>query len=215
MDMNKVAYVDFDGTVVDVIPRYFGILSSYLKDKVSTELNLEKYKILKRRGLKDHQIVLKLCDNFKLDINDYIQYKRENLESEFWLKRDVIIGSPREAYNKLKSLGYRVKLLTQRNHENRLLDQVKRLGLEECFDDIIVVKPLVGGNAKVNILKNKVNKKDIIIGDSSIEMECARYFNIKGYFVRTGLWEDKYANSDSLIFENYNSVVDFLYLNKS
>ncbi|EKN62755.1 HAD family hydrolase [Schinkia azotoformans] len=208
--MKKTAYVDFDGTVVDVMPRYHGILESYLKKDNLIELDYTEYCFLKRKGIKDHEIVYRLCNGLKIDIESYLEFKRPNLESSFWLKKDIIIGSPKDAYNKLKCLGYNVVLLTQRNYEKRLLQQVAGLGLDNCFDEVLVVKPLLRGNAKLNVLKDKINSEDIIIGDSKIEMECADFLYINGFFVESGLWGTTFAGEKSLIFKTYNLVVDFL-----
>lgn len=208
--MKKTVYVDFDGTVVDVMPRYHGILESYIKRDILIDLDFDEYKYLKRKGIKDHSIIQKMCEGYELDVEDYVKYKRLNLEKCKWLKKDIIIGSPKEAYFKLKKLGAWVVLLTQRNIEMNLKKQVKLLNLEKYFDEIVVVKPLTTQNAKFTYLKNRVNKKDIIIGDSIVEMESAEKLNIRGYFVKTGLWDESFAGNITQIFSDYNSVVDFV-----
>ena len=38
--MRKTAYVDFDGTIVDVMPRYHGILEHFLKEKPHCAWNM-------------------------------------------------------------------------------------------------------------------------------------------------------------------------------
>jgi phosphoglycolate phosphatase-like HAD superfamily hydrolase len=149
----KTIYVDFDGTIVDVMPRYHGILQSYLKKDKPIELDFNKYKCLKRQGIKDYNIVKSLCEGYELELDDYLKYKRLNLESLEWLKMDKVIGNPKEAYDKLKNQGYKVVLLTKRRHEKNLFKQVNLLNIEKCFDEIVVVKPLLNQNLQFQYLE--------------------------------------------------------------
>lgn len=208
--MRKTAYVDFDGTVVNVFPRYHHILKSYLNQKTSIELDYNKYCFLKRQGMKDHNIVQTICRGYNLDIEEYVKYKRLNLESEENLRKDIIIGSPEIAYKKLNKLGYKIILLTQRNYQDRLVNQVGSLNISNCFDNIIVVTPLSNINTKLEFLKNQVNVDDIIIGDSKTEMECASVLGIEGFFVETGLWGKEFAGPKTNIVDNYNTAVQIL-----
>jgi phosphoglycolate phosphatase-like HAD superfamily hydrolase len=91
-----------------------------------------------------------------------------------------------------------------------LFKQVNLLNIEKCFDEIVVVKPLLNQNVKLEYLKNIINDEDIIIGDSRDEMDAAEKLNIKGYFVTTGLWDESFAGSISDVFSCYNSVVNYI-----
>lgn len=208
--MKKTAYIDFDGTIVNVLPRYYGILATFFKEQASLYLDYDKYCFLKRQGLKDHVILQQLCEGYILNIEQYMAYKKTNLESEEWLKRDTVIGLPHKAYKQLKKAGFKVCILTQRCYEDRLKVQIDSLNLNNSFDDIITVKPILNQNAKAIFLKDKIGEKDIIIGDSPVEMECSHLFNIDGFFVETGLWGKQFAYHENQVFVNYNAVADFL-----
>ena len=73
MTKNKIAFVDFDGTVVDVFPRYYGILTEYLGKITNETLDFLKYKKLKRLGKKDHVIVRELLNGLEMDIHNYVK----------------------------------------------------------------------------------------------------------------------------------------------
>lgn len=208
--MRKTAYVDFDGTIVDVMPRYHGILEHFLKEKTPLRLEYDKYCLLKRQGLKDHIIVQQICGGFRIDIKEYVAFKRLNLEDKKWLKLDSVIGSPWKAYKQLAEMGFRVCFLSQRNYEKRLIDEIHSLQLEDAFDELIVVNTSPHCNMKAIVLRDRVYDNDIIIGDSPVEMECANMLGIKGFFVETGLWDKKFAHYNASVHEDYNSVVDFL-----
>ena len=181
MSKNNV-FVDFDGTIADVFPRFYGILSNYIEQYFDEELDYSMYRELKRLGKKDHVIVKELIYGLEINIENYMNYKRERLESFQWLQKDNIIGDPKDAYEKFKIIGYDVVLLTQRNNKNNLLKQIDTLKIDDCF------------------------------GDSKVEIEVSRVLNIQGYFVNTGLISAPYAGVYDMVFENYNSVVNYLLL---
>lgn len=211
MSKNNV-FVDFDGTIADVFPRFYGILSNYIEQYFDEELDYSMYRELKRLGKKDHVIVKELIYGLEINIENYMNYKRERLESFQWLQKDNIIGDPKDAYEKFKIIGYDVVLLTQRNNKNNLLKQIDTLKIDDCFDDIVVVKPEEGKNVKAQYIEKCYCNKDIIIGDSKVEIEVSRVLNIQGYFVNTGLISAPYAGVYDMVFENYNSVVNYLLL---
>jgi len=214
MTMSKTAYIDFDGTIVDVFPRYYGILSEYLRGFTNESLDFPKYKKLKRLGKKDHVIVKELIEEIEIDIDDYIKFKRQNLESFEWLSKDILIGNPEVTNMELKGLGYNVVLLTQRNNQNNLIKQLDFLSIKDSFDQIIMVKPEIGKNVKFDHIIKHCNSNDIIIGDSIVEINAANLLNIDGYFVETGLFSSEVLGIREFVFDNYKSAVDYI-LNKN
>lgn len=207
---NNTVYFDFDGTIVDVFPRYYGVLSSYVEKITDQELDFTLFKTFKRSGMKDHQIVNCIIPDIKFDIEEYLTFKRNELENLDWLYKDTIIGDFNDAYVKLKAKGYKIVLITQRNNKQNLFQQVKLLELVKYFDDIVVVKPRAGANVKIDYLKEKVCADDVIIGDSKVEIEVANKLNISGYFVNTGLFSSEFLAINERVFDNYNSVVNYI-----
>lgn len=215
MIMNKTAFIDFDGTIVDVFPRYYGILTEYLGEKTNKHLDFSKYKMLKRAGKKDHVIVRELVEGLEIDIDDYLKFKRKNLESFSWLIKDVLIENPESTNLRLKDMGFKIVLLTQRNNKNNLIKQLDFLNIKKSFDQVVVVKPRVGQNVKAEHIGKQYSLNDIIIGDSFVEIDASRILNIKGYFVETGLFSAESLGVRKLIFDDYKSVVDYIFNNKN
>lgn len=208
--IEKNAFVDFDGTIVDVMERYHGILQSYLLSTKSAPLiDFENYINLKRERLKDHEIVKRLC-NLDINIADYKRIKRDKLEQIEWLKKDKLIGDPKKAYTILRRKNFNVILLTQRRSKENLLKQIRQLNIADCFDEIIVVNPDMISNPKMAYLKNHYGDEDIIIGDGDAELFCAEQLHIKGYFVKTGLFNTCKYSSVISMYRDYNSVVSNL-----
>ncbi len=208
---DKTAYIDFDGTVVNVFPRYFKILNEYLNHDYDGQLVFENFVRQKRDGIKEHEIVKKTL-GIDIDIEKYVNFKRARLEDKEYLKEDLIIGNPHKAYAKLKGLGYQVNLLSQRRKPDNLLWEISYLNLKDCFDNISTVFP-TSNNAKLEYLKDIAKKEDIIIGDSPLDMECATELGIRGWFVESGLLKKERLAAKVQVAENYNMAVQGLSMN--
>ncbi len=213
MTTNKTAFIDFDGTVIDVIPRYYGILCQYLEHYGDLTIPFEQYKEIKRTGAKDHEIVNAFVPHADFDIADYLEFKRSNLEDLNWLSKDVLIGDPFYAYKSLKKMGFQVFLLTQRRNKENLIIQLDLLGITSCFDEIVVVHPKPNDNVKFLYLKEHSSNKDVIIGDSIVEITAAKQLNLEYYFVESGLFSSSSLGIKEHIFKDYNEVVNKMYNN--
>lgn len=175
-------YIDLDGTILDIFERYSGIFNLYAK-QYGKHLEREEYKKLRQAGVSDLEI-FKQKWNLEIDREAYKSLKHQYLESPEWLKKDTVIGNPEI----LKKYDCKFAILTQRNRETETLQQIKSLELDKVFDAIIVLKPCKGKNVKLEYLRNRVEKADWIIGDSTVELECARELGMQGCFVCTGLF---------------------------
>lgn len=196
--MNRsFVFIDFDGTVVDVWKRYYGIFSSYIEKLDMDSVSIESFIAKKRKGLKEHEIV-NPKDLVDFNIGDYVLHKQERLESVDWLKEDNVIEGVRESISELKTLRFQCVLVTQRRVKENLFKQLCDLNLINVFDEIIVVTPLPTGNAKIEALSAKTIEGGYFIGDSRIDKECAEFYGLPYFHVDTGLsdieCENKYSN---------------------
>lgn len=202
---NMTVYMDLDGTVTDVFERYCGIFNLYIQ-RYGFQIRLDEYKKLRYLGFSDSMI---LQNKFKITVvNDKFRtFKQERLENRDWLSKDKIIGN----IDVLKKYNSRFVLITQRNNREEALHQIQGLGLDKVFNEIVVLKPLVKGNCKYEYLKGKAGKCDYIIGDSLVELECARRLEMNGCFVKTGLFGVNIVEGEK-IFENYQECVKVIFM---
>lgn len=197
-------YFDLDGTLLDVYERYWGIFNLYLKRK-NLEISLKDYKRLRQSGYSDIRI---MKEKLELQVSDgeFKTFKSERLECREWLMKDSLIGDLKA----IKECNCYKAIITQRRNKEEAYSQIEKLGLVKIFNDIIILSPISGRNSKYEYLKDKVSCEDYIIGDSIIELDCARRLGMKGYFVKTGLFGEQIAEPDE-IRENYLECLDEIF----
>lgn len=201
----SVVYVDFDGTIVDVFPRYYIVLNRFLNNYYGRGIDYQTFYIEKRNGEKEHIIVKKNL-KINLDIEAYLQYKKEKLEEKENLKIDRFIGKPFETYQYIKSKGFDVIVLSQRRNKENFEWQLQELKYRMFCDEAICLYPQSQGNAKLAFLEGRAEAGDIIIGDSQIEMECSKKLGISGCFVNTGLFSSVAVGVEKA-YNNYDEAV--------
>lgn len=208
----KTIWLDFDGTVVDILPRYYQVLSDYIFPE---RMRFEDYCKLKRGGNKDHEIIHELTGQ-DIDVPDYMKYKREYLEKKHYLRMDKRIGNPVMNYTLLKQTGYTVTILTQRNNRKNFESQLGWIQEKQICDGYVVVKPQPGENVKKNFLERHALYGDIVIGDSRMELECAQIDGVRVFIVDTGLISKEYISehmlsSSAQCFNGYDEVARYLH----
>lgn len=189
-------YLDLDGTLINVFERYAGIFNQYGK-RFGVKVSVEEYKELRQGGYSDNEILERKFGIFNQK-QDLVKWKHSQLEQKEWLKKDTFIGQP----EKLMEYDCALAIITQRRNKENALWQIGMLSLNRIFEEIIVLDPLKDKNSKYMYLKEKVNKQDSIIGDSPLELECARLLGIRGYFVKTGLFGEQIVH-DGTIKDTY------------
>lgn len=196
-------YIDLDGTLIDVFERYGGIFNLYIQ-RYGYQIPINEYKKMRQSGFSDTMI---LRQKFQIDISDtdFPKFKRCLLEDRKWLEKDTVIGNP----NILKEYKCNFILITQRYNKSEAFHQIERLGLCKLFNKIVVLKPIYNGNSKYEYLRGKVEKTDCIIGDSLVELECARCLGMNGYFVKTGLFGEKIVDNEK-IFLDYSECIQWI-----
>lgn len=202
---NVTVYMDLDGTVTDVFERYCGIFNLYIQ-RYGFQIRSDEYKKLRHLGFSDSMI---LQSKFKIIsvTDEFRAFKQKRLENRDWLSRDRIIGN----IDVLKKYNSRFVLITQRNDREEALHQIQELGLDKVFHEVVVLKPLFNGNCKYEYLKGKAEKRDYIIGDSLVELECARHLGMNGCFVKTGLFGANVVKGEK-IFENYQECIRVIFM---
>lgn len=183
--MKPNCYIDFDGTIVDNKFRLFQFVRDNLPSKLKNPLTIDAFWDLKRQGINeaDH-----LNDNFgaNIDINEWNRKKFAVIESDVYLKYDRLFDFSIEALTILRNT-YDLILVSRRERESGLRQQLARSSLMDFFEDIIVLKH--GGITKAEAIRSRytVSKDDILIGDTEDDICSGENLGIKTYFVLSGI----------------------------
>ncbi len=178
-------FLDFDGTLVDVFPRYANVLKTFMKKNgLKHDFTLEDYKKYKTELIKDHLIAERLTGEL-ININDYYNFKKEFLEDKSYLSLDIPLGDFVNFANFAIKKGYKINLVTIRRVEENLIWQINKLGYFKYFNDIKVLFPEKLN--KYEYLMQEIKEDDIIIGDGYQEIKAASDKNCKAFYVKSGL----------------------------
>ena len=208
----ETIYIDFDGTIVDVYERYFGILQSYINRSSSKKMHFNSFIKLKKSGLKDHEIVSKLLGIEDFNIENYMKFKLNHIESLNWLSTDKLIGNFEQFVSKCHGMDYKISLLTQRRNQTNLHIQLEKLNIYNLFDTIIVVNPKDGQNVKYEFLREKAHSKSgaIVIGDSNEEIKAGNILGLRTFHVQTGLHDSSGISDYTTFINSYEDVIPHL-----
>ena len=115
------------------------------------------------------------------------------LENQEIIKTDCLFPGISGLLRKLKKVN-KLYLVTLRRNRFRLRDQLNRLGIEAYFKKIYSVSP--SKNAIFNKLslieKNDLQKNDIFIGDTEVDIQVAKKLGLKSVAVLSGIRSKKY-----------------------
>lgn len=181
--------LDFDGTIIDLWPRYWAVFSDILGIDIQLKDYVRNKRIYKKDSLVANQFGKKLP-------NDYFERKREMLEDLSYLSMDKMLVDLNCINKVLETDGC---ILTKRRNESNFRQQLNHLGIK---GKAYVVDKM----SKKAWIESSFNASDpiIIIGDSMEELEAAKLLNVRAIMVGYGI-------CTKVDFREKN--IPFLYLN--
>lgn len=177
-------FFDFDGTVVDLWPRYHQV---FLATSGLSDISQRDYMEAKRALVSDHKVIRHFGGVLP---KGYFRKKRILLEAEDYLQLDVLLVSPAEL-NAI-FLSEECRFLTCRRCPNAFLSEMDGLGLGHLSGQVIVLNPDQGVSKKEYLTQTASRTPHIVVGDSKAEWEAASD-NVRVVLVRTGLrWPEDF-----------------------
>lgn len=172
-------FFDFDGTVVNVWPRYYQV---FLAASGFTEISQRDYVKAKRTLLSDQKVAQYFGKELPVQ---YFSMKRVLLEHEKYLCLDTLLASLTELNDIFSNVECR--FLTKRRLASAFFAELRGLGLGHLSNKAIVLNPDEGMSKKTYLMQNFSQFEHIVIGDSESEWEAATLKNVHAVLVRTGL----------------------------
>lgn len=205
--MNKIAFIDFDGTIVNVYLKYFHILNDYVTMLHQVNIDCNQYLTHKLHRVKDCQIVKRLT-GIDLQVDDYYKYKHQNLELPKYLDYDKLIPNTENALSMLTLKGYTIEILSNRNSSESIEYQLNKLKIKNLIDRTTVLSSTSSVLSKKEYVKNaKISECDLVIGDSPTDMDAAIGNSLIGIFVKTGLFLESDVKNCKVFESLYEAVL--------
>lgn len=179
-------FLDFDGTLVDLWPRFHAVFCALSN---ASGLTLDEYKRIKQKLARDEAV----AGHFEIRLReDYFQRKKILLESKRFLKLDKPFWNPsrlNEIFRRKEAI-----LLTKRRYPQNLRWELNRLRLR------ISARVLSAQSKAEWIQLHYPSENSIIIGDSLADLEAAALPNVTAVMVEYGLETSERFQSSGLPF---------------
>ncbi len=190
--MSRVAYIDFDGTLSDCTQRIYKLFAELAADK---NLSYEQYWNLRRQGNRQVSMLTKLYGYDKEKTAEFKKKWLEQIEQTRWLNEDKPIKGAAELLQYLAENSWNRVLLTNRQSEQHLMQQLQTYGWQAEFEKVLVTEQRC---SKLQLLKNFEKESDLIskemiyIGDSIEDIRTAQEQRIPVIAVRSNLerWDE-------------------------
>lgn len=171
-------YLDFDGTIIDLWPRYCKVFTDAAK---ISPIPVDVYREAKRRFCSDRE----LARHFGITLpGNFLQRKRQLLESPQFLQMDKLLLPKEQLLDFFQARACRV--LTRRRNADVFFQQLTWLELSPLIKKSIVLHPDTM-QTKAEFLSAHQNERITLIGDSSAEWEATSIPNAQVVLVCTGL----------------------------
>jgi phosphoglycolate phosphatase-like HAD superfamily hydrolase len=203
---------DFDGTIINSLARTYFLFSRLTQPEI---ISYQRYITEKRAG-KSNQYILK--KHFNISSEDYIEFENkwfELIESEEFIKYNIIFRFSLKALSILKSYG---DLYLVSNRQNRLIlyQELYKFGILHFFSIILATEQK---ETKKELINRKIvvkNKEHIfMIGDTGEDIITAKDLGIISVAVSSGNRNKTILRSydPDYIFDNILFFARFIDLN--
>lgn len=192
--------VDFDGTIVDLWPRYYQVFCDINKvDFVS----FDKYVNYKRQYSKDSIVAEKLGITLS---DDYFCKKRNKLEEMEYLKKDNLLIKREKLLNFFQNNNSCI--LTKRRNINNFYKELEYLKLNELINKSFVIED--DKKTKIEWIKNNIFDEDFtIVGDGIEEYNVRSMDKSIVYMVNSGILDTNLLEDLKIKkIDSFNSFID-------
>ena len=187
--IKKNLFFDLDGTLIDSTDRVYKLFN-HLTPR--SNFSYDEYLELKRQQI-DHPTILKTKFGYSEDSIIQFQHKwMQNIEESCWLQLDKPFEGVTEMLENL-SLGHSLFIVTNRQHNYPVYEQIKRFRWKRFFTDVFITNQKK--DKAISIMSViKVNKSDWFIGDTEVDVQQGKLLGVRTAAVLSG-----FRNKESLL----------------
>ena len=174
-------FFDLDGTLLDARPRLYQLFQKLVP---SSKLSFDAYWELKRNKIGHSEILKTQFFYTEKALMLFETAWMEAIEKPEWLALDKPFGGVTEYLIELKEKD-ELYLITARQYETKVMEQVLQYGWDEIFKKIFVTGQK---KEKYELIKNSMvlSSEDWFIGDTGKDIETGKKLGLKTAAVLTG-----------------------------
>lgn len=190
--------LDLDGTLLDIAERYHAIYTKILKKHRYMPLDFKTYWNMKRDGIPNGEILLK--GNCLLQEEVFRSCFAKLVERPEYLRLDKLQPGTKDFLQVLSEMD-ELMLVTLRKDRMTLLEQLRSLGIEKYFKNIVndTTKDIKSAwQKKEHLFRTCFNTKyAVVIGDSEAEIRAGKVLGFTTIAISRGLRTEQ-------VLEGYN-----------
>ena len=210
--INQRIIFDLDGTLLDVIERYYAVFCECCEEIRVSPLSKEKYLNLKKKGIKDAQILVQEYFLSSDKIINFKQHRNSILEEGRYLDLDRLHESVRPLLAELQEKNYELVLLSLRDNVDNSVMQLRKLGIFDFFSKVIftgsVGQVQIHADRKYQRLRDYFSPRDFVgcyyVGDTITDIETSHKLGTKMIAVAWGLDDVQKFDASKVDFMVYN-----------
>ena len=185
LDMKPTCFMDFDGPINDNSRRLYQFLVNNASFDVKSVLSISEFWTMKRLGVSEVDWIGRVLGQY-VDMDGWNKKKLEEIETESYLKLDSLHPKALGALRDLSNT-YRVVIVTRRNNQAGVIDQIDQYGVDKYLDDVLVIPQGEEKKSEAIRYRFKIEKHDILVGDTEDDIIAGLELAIKTYFVLSGI----------------------------
>jgi phosphoglycolate phosphatase len=178
--MIRYLFIDFDGTLVDSSKRQYNLFVELSK----TSISLSDYWNAKRSGVKQTELLSIHSNQLCRKQSTFMMRWLKKIEQPHRLQDDCLFEGVHSFLSQAKRY-FQLYCITNRQYRQRLVNQMKNLGIEKYFCNVICT---CGKTSKEFLLRRRFNLSsyDIIIGDSDEDVLTGKNLGLITIGVKSG-----------------------------
>jgi phosphoglycolate phosphatase len=180
-------FFDLDGTLLDSKQRLYELFQILVPQSIFT---FETYWDLKQDKVSHRELLTKYFGYTESEISKFTSEWMDLIESSEWLERDTLFCGVKPFLDKLKEKS-ELYVVTARQFEDRTINQIENLGLNNIFTDVLVT---LQKNEKSDLIKKytSVTAKDWIVGDTGNDVLTGKELGLSTAAVLSGFLSKKH-----------------------
>jgi phosphoglycolate phosphatase-like HAD superfamily hydrolase len=186
--------IDFDGTIVDIAPKYYFVYSAFVTRSGGAPIDRERYWRLKRSNAGDAALLQ--ASGLTGEATGLTDFVRTHIESDDALRHDTVLPGVTDTLAEL-SARHDCVVLTARRNRASVVREISALGLASYFREVRCARPLDGHvdtgtkTPKTEALRGlALTSPTLIIGDSGMDVLTGRHLSLVTCAVTSGIRDE-------------------------